>query len=187
MKRVIKNKKDMTKKYSKEMMHEYITALGSKNGMERQKARLALVAIGEPAIDILAELSIHPQLIIRWEAVKALSQIKDSVTAPLLINALEDEYEAIRWLAAEGLIALGKPGLISLLQALTSYRLTIFVREGAHHVINQLAKRYTLPGLTELLDILENSSNYLNIPIYSKLVLAALVNDNHNFKDSSLQ
>ena len=186
MKRLMKNKKGFPKHDYKQMMHKYIEALGSRNGMQRQKARLALVSIGEPAIDILAELSIHPQLIVRWEAVKALSQIKDPVTAPLLINALEDEYDAIRWLAAEGLIALGKQGLVSLLQVLTTAKLTIFLREGAHHVLNQLSKRYALTGLADLINNLENGKNYLNIPIYSRLILDALAKDNYNEEKSTL-
>ena len=164
-----------------------MTALGSKNGMQRQKARLILVAIGEPTVDFLAELAFHPQWIIRWEAVKALSQIKNAVAAPILINALEDEYEGIRWLAAEGLIALGKQGLIPMLEALTSYRLTIFLREGAHHVFKKLSKRYTLTGMEELMESLENTDSYFRIPINARAMLNEILKNNNNPPDSYLQ
>ena len=111
MKQFLKNINLIAEEYSMDKMRNYIRDIGSPNGLRRQHARLAMVAIGEPAIDILAVLSIHPRWVIRWEAVKALSQMKNAVTAPLLINALEDEHDSVRWVASYGLIALGKQGL----------------------------------------------------------------------------
>lgn len=187
MKRPSKNIDTSPDEYSMDMVKKHIRELGSPNGLRRQYARLAMVAIGEPVIDILAVLAMHPQWIIRWEAVKALAQMKNTVTAPLLINALEDNFESIRWVAAHGLIALGKQGLISLLQALSSYKLTVMMRQGAHHVIKELSKQYSLSGMEELMASLENTGNYFVLPINAKTVLNTLLNDNNNLTQTSVQ
>jgi len=187
MKRPSKNIDARPDEYSMYMVRNYIRDLGSPNGLRRQHARLAMVAIGEPVIDILAVLAMHPQWIIRWEAVKALAQMKNPVTAPLLINALEDNFESIRWVAVHGLIALGKQGLISLLEALSTYRLSVMIRQGAHHVIMELSKQYSLSGMEELMVSLENTGNYFVLPINAKTVLNTLLNDNNNPTQSSIQ
>jgi hypothetical protein len=54
----------------------------------------------------------------RWEAAKALSEIADPLAATALVNALEDDDADIRWVASEGLTALGRDGLEPLLAAL---------------------------------------------------------------------
>jgi HEAT repeat protein len=178
MKKSVKNTNTIPDEYSLYMMRNYVRDLRSQNGLRRQSARLAMVAIGEPAIDILAALAIHPQWKIRWEAVKALSQMKNAVTAPVLINALEDEYESIRWIAAQGLINLGKQGLISVLEALSSYKLTAILRQGAHHVIKEISKRYPLSGIDELIANLDDTSNYFVLPMNAKSILHQMLNDN---------
>jgi HEAT repeat protein len=145
--------------------------------MKRRKARLALVNIGEPAIDFLAEFAAHPDWKIRWEAIRALAQMRNPDTSAILINALDDEYEGIRWLAAEGIIMLGREGLIALLQALTSYKLTILLREGAYHVLKQMAIRYKLPNMEELIHGLVNADSFFNVQAQAELMLNILHNN----------
>jgi hypothetical protein len=187
MRKSIKDKYALPEEPSMDMMRKYITDLGSPHGLERQNARLSMVAIGEPAIDILAVLALHPKSIVRWEAVKALAQMKNAVTAPLLINALEDEFESIRWVAVHGLIALGKPGLIALLEALSSYKLTAILRQGAHHVIREFSKRYPISGIEDIMQSLENTGNYFIVPINAKSLLNKLSTDQNNQNHNSLQ
>ena len=178
MKKSGKDKQTMSGKHSVYMIRNYINEIISQSGLRRQSARLALVEIGETAVGILALLMMHPQWKVRWEAVKALSQMKNAITAPLLINALEDEYESIRWIAAEGLINLGKEGLMALLEALISYKLSVMLRQGAHHVIKEFSKRYTLSGIDELMASLEGTNNYFELPVNAKNVLNSILNDN---------
>ena len=49
----------------------------------------------------------------RWEAAKALGKIGDPKAALALVGALEDPRSGIRWLAAEGLMAIGREALRS--------------------------------------------------------------------------
>jgi HEAT repeat protein len=184
MKKSIKNIDAMPNEYSMDMMRHYISELGSQNGLRRQHARLAMVAIGEPAIDILAVLAMHPQYVIRWEAVQALSQMKNAVTAPLLINALEDEYQSIRWVATHGLIALGKKGLIALLEVLSSYKLTGILRHGACYVIKEISKRYHLSGVEDLIANLDDTNKYFVLPINARSVMNTMLSDNNNQTES---
>jgi len=66
-------------------IHKLIESLGSENGMDRQKAREALVAKGKNTIDFLMEMLTHPKHIYRWEAVKTLEEIGDPLSISLFI------------------------------------------------------------------------------------------------------
>lgn len=161
-------------KLSKEEIRKNLIQLQSKNGIERQKARISMVTLGTPAVDFLSELVTHPDDTIRWEVVKGLGQIMDPITTPLLINALEDDNTSIRWLAAEGLVRLNKKGLIPLVEALTSQKITIFLREGAHHVLKPLAKKYPSDEIHALIQSLEITTDHTDVPILAKNLLERL-------------
>jgi HEAT repeat protein len=129
-------------------------ALSSQNDAERLKARRSLVALGKVALPLLIEALQNKHDLTRWEAVKALTEIGDPESAPALIKTLSDEEFDIRWLAAVGLIGMNIKALKPLLQALTDQKDSHLMREGAHHVIHDLAKgelrRYLVPVLAAL-------------------------------------
>ena len=116
-----------------------IAALGGDDGTVRRGAREALVAIGKPAVRSLIEALQDANEHLRWEAAKALSEIRGKSAAAALVVALEDESFGIRWLAAEGLVALGRHTLPLLLPALVKRAGSIWLREGALHVLHLLA------------------------------------------------
>jgi hypothetical protein len=161
-------------KFSEDDIHRYVEDLGNKNGMVRQKARQTLVSMGRAALDLLAELSTHPKAVIRWEAVKALGQISDPAAAPVFINALEDENSDVRWLAAKGLIFLGKDGLISILEALAEFKTTVFLKEGAHHIVKALYPKFKSAEMKNLISSLGNRSDNSTIPMNALAVLHSL-------------
>ena len=167
-------KQVLLNEYAAETLRKYIDKLGSKNGLQRLQARSAMIALGEPAIDIFAELVIHPEWIVRREAVKALAQMKNTVTAPILLYALEDEYASIRWVAAEGLIALGREGLIVLLKRLSSKKLTVNLSQVAHRVVKEISSRLSILETEELLANLENPSQYYLVPANARNILNML-------------
>jgi HEAT repeat protein len=94
--------------------------------------------MGRPAIDFLAELIESSSTVLRWEAVKAMSQIADPVAAPLLVIALYDSDYEVRWIATEGLISIGNKSIKPLLEALTEKPGSLTLREGTHHVLHDL-------------------------------------------------
>lgn len=124
---------------------ELIIKLGSENGLEREKARKALVKTGVDAIDFLIELLTHPKHIYRWEAVKTLEEIGDPVCIPLFIQAMEDDKSDVRWLAAKGMIKLGARSIKPFLKILEQKSDSVFILEGAHHVFFDLKEKQLLP------------------------------------------
>ena len=136
-------------------IEKLIKQLQGKNGMERQRVRHELVKIGKPAVPFLIELLSSPREQSRWEACKALGTIGEVSACKSFVTALRDENLGVRWLAAEGLVALGNRSLIPLMEALTMHFDSIFLREGAHHVLHDL----------EIMELLDAKS---------KLVLDAL-------------
>jgi HEAT repeat protein len=151
-----------------------IADLRSKDGMLRQRSRQSLVAIGKPAVTSLIKLMRDRNDQVRWEATKALSDIGDPETAPALTAVLEDEEFDVRWLAAEGLIALGRKGLAPLLKALTERPQSVWLREGAHHVLHDLAKAGLHKRVASLLQALEGVEPEIEVPPVAHKLLNAL-------------
>jgi HEAT repeat protein len=118
-----------------------IADLASDQWATRQHARQALVAMGSPAATALIKTLQDRDWHVRWGAAKTLGQINDPAVPPALVRMLEDERSGIRWLAAEGLMGHGREGLVALLQALVHHSDDLWLREGAHHVIHNLAER----------------------------------------------
>jgi HEAT repeat protein len=104
----------------------------------RRQTREHLVAAGRSSVPVLTEALRNRRQVVRWEAAKALSEMALPETAPALVDALEDEDAGVRWLAAEGLIALGRKGVIPLLQALARRPDSQWLRDGAHHALHAL-------------------------------------------------
>jgi len=78
--------------------------LESKDGLVRQKARIALVEMGDPAVIPLSEALKHSKLDhTRWGAAKALGEIVDVRSIPALVHALDDTDADVAWLAGVAL------------------------------------------------------------------------------------
>ena len=132
--------------------------LQSKNVMVRHNARGELVKIGTPIIDFLIELDYSKDKHVKWEVMKALEQIADPDTIPLLLEGLSDEDVQIRWLAAEGLIEIGKESIVPVLEELFENPNELYLRHGIHHVLSDLKKKNLFNDKHGLLSILDDVS-----------------------------
>jgi HEAT repeat protein len=134
-----------------------IEELKSKDGLVRQKARNALVRIGEPASDALLKAFEDKSDVMHWEVAKALSQIGSAKAGKTLIQALEDKEFSVRWIGAEGLIHMGQAGVQELLKALIERPDSVWLREGAHHVFHDLIHKTLIDAATreQLTPVLE--------------------------------
>jgi hypothetical protein len=141
-----------------------ILKLRSKIGLVRKRARKKLVSIGAPAVSRLAELIDQPVAKVRWEAVKTLGQIADPGSVPLFIKVLDDKDEEVRWLAAEGLIAVGTHAIKPLLQELIKNPKSMFLRKGAHHYFNSMQELSDSSRFKDLLSALEAQDAELGTP-----------------------
>jgi len=155
---------------------DLITALGSPNGLARRRARENLVGMGKPAVPALVEALSDPMASrhIRWESAKALSEMRAPESAPALVHALEDRNFGVRWLAAEGLMRLGRAGLRPLLEALIQHSGSFWLREGAHHVLRMLGIEDLEPELSAVLAAMEDIEPDVEVPPAAYAALRAL-------------
>ena len=90
----------------------------------------------------------------RWEAAKALSEIGDIKSIPILVKALEDPETDVAWLAAKALEKFKKAAWPVLLGALVEHgSKSVSLQHGAHHIL----RKQKVEGYNDLLDILRTS------------------------------
>lgn len=140
----------------KAIVNDLITLLSSSDDLVRTGACKSLIAIGGPAVPSLVEALKSSNHLVRWEAAKALGEIGNPTAAPALVEALEDEEFEVRWRAAEGLTRMDVSGLKPLLQALMRDGNSVFLREGAHHVLHKVARQELKNCLLPVLTVLES-------------------------------
>lgn len=163
-----------SKKVSTENIKSLVTDLGSQDGLVRVRARKSLVAIGSQAVKPLVLQLKSKREWCRWEAAKALGQIRDPAATQVLIRALEDKMFDVRWLAAEGLIAMRREALMPLLQALIEHPDSSWLQEGVHHVLYDLNKGDLAEILQPVIAALEGFEPSLEAPLAAEKALETL-------------
>jgi len=158
----------------KEDIGSLVAALASPDRVTRQTARETLVAVGHPAVGPLIALLDDRHDHVRWEAAKSLSEIADPAAAQALVKTLEDEEPGVRWLAAEGLIRMHRASLKPLFQALIERPDSPWLREGAHHVLHDLAKMGLAEGALPVLAALEGIEPSATVPSAARRALDTL-------------
>jgi HEAT repeat protein len=151
-----------------------IADLGSKDGLVRVRARRALVTIGGKAVARLEKALTSRDRWKRWEAAKALGQIGDPESTDVLIRALDDEAFDVRWLADEGLIAIGRKAAIPLLKALINNPESIWLREGAHRFLHGIDMGDLEEILLPVRTALEDVEAPLEAPVAAEVALKSL-------------
>ncbi len=134
----IHNISGCTDDFSDSDIPSLIKFLGDADGFIRMHARTALICIGKPAVpDLINSLSdADPQM--RWQVIKVLEGIGDPDSASALVQCLKDENAGVRWAASEAMIVLEKAALPPLLEALLHDYDSIWLRQGAHHILHVL-------------------------------------------------
>ena len=157
-----------------ETIASLVDALAGTDGVERRVAREKLEKIGRQAVPALLTALQSPSARARWEAAKALGEIADPSAALALVGTLEDEEPGVRWLAATALINLGHAALAPLLRGLESSGDSIWLREGAHHVLRSLIREGVADEAIPVLEALEDIEPSIEAPIAAYHVLQAL-------------
>ena len=140
-------------------------ALRSEDPATREGACKALIALGRPAVPPLVDTLSDPQDHARREAARALSRIHDPSSAPALVLALEDELPGVRWIAGEGLIAMGRDALAPLFRALIRRSDSVRLRQGAHHVLRALSEGEKGRQLAPVMEALEGPEPISALPV----------------------
>jgi HEAT repeat protein len=158
-----------------ENIRRLVAELASDDGLRRREAREALEKIGRRAARSLANALEHPNAHVRWEAAKALTHVHDPVAAPALVRALMDELFEVQWLAAEALIALRRDALLPLFRELTASYSSVYLRQGAHHILHALEKQDLLEPVEErVIEELRSIEPLEPYPVSAKKALEAL-------------
>lgn len=139
-----------------------------------QNARRSLVSIGKEAVPFLVKSLKDRKHWVRWEAAKALAQIADPSATQALVDALRDKEFDVRWLAAEGLIKIGPKTLKPLLKALIQNSDSIWLRQGAHHVLHDMDRGNLDETISPLLPALGDTEPSEIIPVLAKKALDAI-------------
>jgi len=158
-------------------VEELIEELGSRNGFDRLNARRTLVALGQPAVRPLVEALSSDEEVVRWEAAKAFTRLHAPEAAPALVTSLQDPDGDVRWLSAEALVALGRDGLPPVLEALIKEPDSIYLREGAYHVLRELNHGDLTPITQPVLNALQHYEPELVVPISAEQALAKLLSE----------
>jgi hypothetical protein len=157
-----------------------IVVLASRHGQKRLQARRMLVNIGKQAIPSLNGLLDKKKHQMRWEAAKSLAQIHDPDCTPGLLKALEDERFGIRWIAAEGIVALGMPAVKQLLKLLQKRPDSARLRKSARHVVRSVIGKAPSHELQPVLIELEKYGTVMaSLPRSAKLALASYAKAQH--------
>jgi HEAT repeat protein len=119
----------------------------------REAAFDAIVDLGEPALDVLADLTGDDEPERRWLAYEAIRRIHSAAAIAALLAGLHDEEFGIRWLASDGLIELGEPAYVPLLQAIVHEEPDLRFHQAAGRVVRRIA----LPEHEQAVDALAAS------------------------------
>jgi hypothetical protein len=113
-------------------------SLDSKNSVKKLAARNNLVGMGKIIIPKIHKLLSSENPLLRMEAAKIVELIADRRSIPFLINLLDDKEFEIRWIAAEGLIKIGRRAILPLLKSIRDGKSSFILNKGAHHVLQSL-------------------------------------------------
>jgi HEAT repeat protein len=113
-------------------------ALKSDEPLVMAAAAEALQAIGGAAVSAVLPLTGDNDQQRQWYAYKVLSTTADASALPTLIAGIESSNSGVRWLAAEGLVKVGRSALRPLLQRLNGEKLSVWLRNGTVHALNKI-------------------------------------------------
>ena len=118
--------------------------------------RRLLVGSGKKILPQLHDLLQTNNDELRKEVAKVVELISDDKSVPVLISLLDDTEFEIRWIAAEGLINIGRKSIGPLLKSIRDGKNSYLLDKGAHHVLKHLLTESEKSDLKTLLLSLDN-------------------------------
>jgi HEAT repeat protein len=131
---------------TEEDIQALINALVSAEKRVAESAHLSLLALGQPTLQPLVAAMHSKDARLRWYAAHTVATMRNPLAAPVLVEELTNPDLDVRWLAAEGLIALGQDGLPDLLRAMIKRPTATRLLQGGQHVIRDLVRGRVHPG-----------------------------------------
>jgi HEAT repeat protein len=112
--------------------------LDKKNFDLKLDARNTLAKMGKTILPQLHMLLLTGNVDLRKEVAKVVELIASNQSIPVLITLLDDVDFDIRWIAAEGLIKIGRKSIVPLLESIRDGNSSYFTDKRAHHVLEHL-------------------------------------------------
>jgi HEAT repeat protein len=128
-------------------------------------ARELLLKKGTTILPVMHRLVDSNSVLTRKEAAKIIKHIANRESIPVAIRLLEDVDGDIRWIGAECLIRIGRICIRPLLRAIFDHSDSYYLREGAHHVLSRLIRRYDARELKDLQHVLLNGELLETLPL----------------------
>ncbi|HEX5051248.1 MAG TPA: STAS/SEC14 domain-containing protein [Planctomycetota bacterium] len=144
-----------------------------RDGIEREKARHELVAMGSAATAHLLRAAQGGQLQLRLESTRALAVIADPATAEALA-ALFDDASEIGWAAADGLQKMGVVGAKAVLQQIVHNPRSLGVRVSAHHALRGMQGPELREAVAPVIAALTDSAPVDQAPVAALAALGKL-------------
>ncbi len=151
-----------------------IKSLSDSDGAVRQNARSALVAMGQVSVGPLIQLLDSEDSQTRWEAAKALGEIRGEDAVRALVNRLDDNNRDVRWVATAGLMSSGEQALDPLLHELITKSGSVWVREAGIRIIDSLLNERNRYYLRPVLAALKGRAPIFGVPIAAYEALQSL-------------
>lgn len=164
-----------------ESLVEHINALlDDKNYTKKHAAIANLLQMGKSIVPRMHKLLSAKNNVLRKEVAKIIQLIADRRSIPFLINLLDDPMFDIRWIAAEGLIKIGRTCIVPLLKSIRDDTKSMFMDKGAHQVLSSLLNDNEKKQLEPLLLSLDNHLG-LNetAPVEAAKALKTIFKSNH--------
>lgn len=175
---MLANPLDERKARERQVIETLIETLGSIDDAARWEARHSIVLFRESAVADLMNALQSAKTRARWEAAKALGEIRDPMAIPALISALDDPENDVRWAAADALIALDSDSLVPMLQALKQHPDSVNVRQSARHILRILELEHDLKSvISPVISALEGVEPTLAVPIAAQVALDDLAQE----------
>jgi HEAT repeat protein len=122
----------------------------------KHNARISLVKMGKRIIPSIHKLLSSKNTTIRMEAAKVVELVATPRSIPFLITLMDDPVFDIRWIAAEGLVRIGRKSIKPILISVCGNKSTLFFDESAHHVLGSLLYDNEKLSLSSLMLSLDN-------------------------------
>lgn len=148
--------------------------LGQADGGVRHRARVALVTAGEVAVPGLIRGLASHNSDARWEAAKALTEVRDERAIPALLDALRDDRPGVRWLAAQAVGEMGRTALEPVLLGLMQHSHSVWFRDGAHHILAVLGRGALHDAIQPVLKALDSIEPEIAVLVPCRELLARL-------------
>jgi hypothetical protein len=101
----------------------------------------SLVKLGSLSVPALLQRTRSSSAWIRWNSIRALSEIHDLRVVSALVEALQDSDHGVAWMGAKGLVQYGKLGIQPTLELLMTAPMTPWLVESASYVLRSYAQR----------------------------------------------